>query len=151
MKYIFIILLFLFISCNGQKNNTDTIKNSEEKQSPTTIDGQNRLEKELHYIKQRNSNVDYFKNKEINDKIGHQMNDSILALEKLLKNILSTTRIPNLTKNGQINLQTFYPEMGFGMLDGLWVEKEETMLLCISDYIFYDFFPEYKFENLSPS
>ena len=150
MKYTYLILLLILSSCNGQKNNDSTGK-PKVNQISKVNNNQNRREKELNYIKQRNANIEYFKNKEINNQVNKQMNDSILELEKNLKNILIDTKIKNINKTGQITLQTFFPEIGFGMLDGLLTKKDTMTLICTSNYIFSDFFPKYHLDNLSPS
>lgn len=161
MKYIYLILCILFFSCDKKpKSNTITAisKKSQNLEAITKveekIDPKIRLKKELNYLKRRDINVAYFKNKEINDKISKEMNDSLLVLEKLLKDILTNTKIKELDKKGKINLETFFPEVGFGMLDGLLMSKETTIFLCTSKFIFSDYFFKNKkdqFNKLTPS
>ncbi|WP_299766947.1 hypothetical protein [uncultured Tenacibaculum sp.] len=120
MRYLFLILLITVFSCKGvEKNNNQ----SKQKSKTVNIDKEgfqkNRRKKEIEYIKRRNRNVEYFKNKEINDAVDRQMNDSIKALEKLLKNILLPTKVNTINTAGKISVITFFPELGFGMLDGL--------------------------------
>lgn len=156
MKYIYLILLLTFLSCNLKKNKEEKI--AEVKQSSIINDTISQRQKELNYIKRRNANAKYFKNKEINDNTDNQMTDSILALENLLKEILVDTKIKDINKNGKINIQTFFQELGVGMLDGLRDYKKGLATLCITDFIFLNHFKEqyntqqnYNFNKLSES
>jgi len=153
MKYLYAVLFLTIFSCNGQKQHSDSNKSSEIHQNIKEINNEDRLKIERDYIKRRNANVEYFKNQEINDRIDNQMNDSIIALENLLKNILATTKIENIHKTGKINLQTFFPELGFGMLDALGIYTKESRILCTTTSIFADYYKEqeYKIEKLSES
>ena len=81
------------------------------------------------------------------------MNDSLFALEKLLKSILIPTKVKDINKTGKINLETFLPELGFGMLDGLTTYEKGISTLCTTSFIFSDYFKKqgYKIDNISKS
>ncbi len=159
MKYIYLFLSLLFFSSCDLKEKKEGLKAplsiNQNVDSIKRIDQKNRHKKELNYIKRRNSNLKFFKNKEIDDKLYNQMYDSILVLEKQLKKILTNTRLKEINTSGKINLQTFSPnEMGYEMLDGLNIRKENTTILCTTNSIFFDFFKKqkkYELDNLSES
>lgn len=150
MKYYLILCLAIF-SCNKQGNNNALKSNPKISQKIKEDDNINKREQELNYIKRRNSNIKHFKNQEFNNRTYKEMNDSLFALEKLLKNILIPTKVKDINKKGEINLQTFLPELGFGMLDALTTYEKEVSILCTTSFIFSDFFKEqgYKIDNIS--
>ncbi len=153
MKYIYLILFLIIFSCNGQGKNNDLKKSSKISQKIKGNENENKHVQELKYIKRRNSNIEYFKNKQFNDRTYKQVNDSLFALEKLLKNILIPTKVKDINKKGKINLETFLPELGFGMLDALTTYEKGVSILCTTGFIFSDYFKEqgYKIDNISES
>ena len=157
-----IISIIFFTTCSQTKKNqkekpetlvTETKELDNSKTSSKISQEENKKnenKKELNYIKRRNLNVEYFKNKEFNDRTFKQNRDSLFALEKLLKNILISTKVNDINKKGKINLETFLPELGFGMLDGLTTYDKEVSILCTTNFIFSDFFIKqgYKIDNI---
>lgn len=153
MKYIYLVLFLTIFSCNEKSKKNDFKKSSKINQEIKGNDNKNKREQELNYIKRRNSNIEYFKNKEFNDRTYKQVNDSLFALEKLLKSILIPTKVKDINKAGKINLETFLPELGFGMLDALTTYEKGISSLCTTSFIFSDYFKEqgYKIDNISKS
>ncbi|WP_324027843.1 hypothetical protein QSV08_07820 [Maribacter sp. BPC-D8] len=153
MKYIYLVLFLIIVSCNEKVKNNDLKESSKISQKIKKNDNENKRKEELTYVRKRNSTSEYFENKEFNDSIYDEMNDSILVLEKLLQHIILPTKVEDINKTGQINLETFLPEIGFGMLDGLITYKEEVSLLCTTSFIFSDYFKDqgYKIDNISES
>ena len=151
MKYIYLVLFTAIFSCNGQEKNNDFKSNSEISLLAKGNENEIKREQELNYIKRRNSNIAYFEEKEYNDRTYKQVNDSLLALEKLLQHILIPTRVQEINETGKINLETFLPELGFGMLDALTVYEKEISILCTTNFIFSDYFKEqgYNFNNIT--
>jgi len=158
-----IISIIIFATCSQTEKNqkekpetvlTETKKIDNSKKSSTLNhekNKKNRHKRELNYIKRRNLNVEYFKNKEFNDRTFKQNSDSLFALEKLLKNILIPTKVNDINKKGKINLETFLNEPGFGMLDALATYEKEASILCTTSFIFSDYFIKqgYKFDNIT--
>ncbi|WP_282165799.1 hypothetical protein [Cellulophaga baltica] len=151
MKYIYLVLFTAIFSCNGQEKNNDFKSNSKIGLLVKGNENEIKREQELNYIKRRNSNIAYFEEKEYNDRTYKQVNDSLLALEKLLQHILIPTRVQEINETGKINLETFLPELGFGMLDALTVYEKEISILCTTNFIFSDYFKEqgYNFNNIT--
>ena len=151
MKYIYLVLFTAIFSCNGQEKNNDFKSNSKISLLAKSNENEIKREQELNYIKRRNSNIAYFEEKEYNDRTYKQVNDSLLALEKLLQHILIPTRVQEINETGKINLETFLPELGFGMLDALTVYEKEISILCTTNFIFSDYFKEqgYNFNNIT--
>jgi hypothetical protein len=151
MKYIYLVLFTAIFSCNGQEKNNDFKSNSKISLLAKGNENEIKRKQELNYIKRRNSNIAYFEEKEYNDRTYKQVNDSLLALEKLLQHILIPTRVQEINETGKINLETFLPELGFGMLDALTVYEKEISILCTTNFIFSDYFKEqgYNFNNIT--
>ncbi|WP_282133774.1 hypothetical protein [Cellulophaga baltica] len=151
MKYIYLVLFTAIFSCNGQEKNNDFKSNSKISLLAKGYENEIKRKQELNYIKRRNSNIAYFEEKEYNDRTYKQVNDSLLALEKLLQHILIPTRVQEINETGKINLETFLPELGFGMLDALTVYEKEISILCTTNFIFSDYFKEqgYNFNNIT--
>ena len=151
MKYIYLVLFTAIFSCNGQEKNNDFKSNSKISLLAKGNENKIKREQELNYIKRRNSNIAYFEEKEYNDRTYKQVNDSLLALEKLLQHILIPTRVQEINETGKINLETFLPELGFGMLDALTVYEKEISILCTTNFIFSDYFKGqgYNFNNIT--
>ena len=151
MKYIYLVLFTAIFSCNGQEKNNDFKSNSKISLLAKGNENEIKRKQELNYIKRRNSNIAYFEEKEYNDRTYKQVNDSLLALEKLLQYILIPTRVQEINETGKINLETFLPELGFGMLDALTVYEKEISILCTTNFIFSDYFKEqgYNFNNIT--
>jgi len=106
---------------------------------------------ELEYLKLRDRYIKYFQSdaiKEIDDKIDKQESDSLIELEKRLHGILNDCRLNSITKEGKINLETLFGEMGFGMLDGLVATKDSMRIFCTSRNLFFDYFKKGKIPPL---
>jgi len=151
MKYFYLILLLIIFSCQkkGEKVQDKSVEITIINKKKDSY--QESSFKELSYIKRRNSNVKYFKDKEINDDISNEMNNSILLLERHLKEILTNLKLEEIKEKGRINLETFFPELGFGMLDGLFITREKETIICTSNYIFSEFYSGYQLNKLLPS
>jgi hypothetical protein len=100
--------------------------------------------KELEYLRVRNDYVRYFKDMNENNRdfteIYKQDTDSLLVLEKMLREILKNSRIDSISKFGKINLETLTPEMGSGMLDGLKLNNKSKNIFVTSKSLFLDYF-----------
>ncbi len=143
MKKLLCILILLFlISCLNKtdKNKQSTINdqtNIYAKQSSLT-------DKELEYIKVRNGYVRYFdnviKNNQNWTELYKQDTDSLLVLEKMLREILKNSQIESISSFGKINLETLTPELGAGMLDGLKLNNESKNIFVTSKALFLNYF-----------
>lgn len=112
---------------------------------------------ELNYLRTRDNYIEYFNRMTNNNpdwtKIDRQNNDSLLVLEKLLKEILNNS----LAKDGIINLETLVGELGFGGLDGLVLNKnnvvrDSAQVFVTTKTLFLDYFKNGQiksFDNLS--
>lgn len=112
---------------------------------------------ELKYIETRDNYIEYFKKETSNNpdwaKIDKQNFDSLLVLEKLLKDVLKNSN----AENGKINLKTLVEELGFGNLDGLVLNKnnevrDSAQVFITTKTLFLDYFKNmqiYSIDNLS--
>jgi hypothetical protein len=105
--------------------------------------------KELEYAKARDRFANYFKTSEDNHYdqaiLDKQDSDSLLVLEKMLREILKGASIDSISKNGKINLETLLPELGFGNLDGLVLNKNNVVrnssqIFVTTKTLFFDYF-----------
>ncbi|HTA27783.1 MAG TPA: hypothetical protein VK809_08340 [Bacteroidia bacterium] len=106
---------------------------------------------EREYLEIRDRYIKYFQSdaiNEIDDKIAKQENDSLIELEKRLHGILNGCRLNSIAKEGKINLETLFREMGFGMLDGLVATKDSMRIFCTSRNLFFDYFKKEKIPPL---
>lgn len=141
-NFLYILTIFFLMSCTDR---TD-------KKKENIINGQTDIykeqsgltNKELEYLKVRNDHVRYFNKLSENNQnwteIYKQDNDSLLVLEKMLREILIDSRIDSISKFGKINLETLTPEMGSGMLDGLKMNKKSKNIFVTSKALFLDYF-----------
>ncbi len=136
MKNLFYLLtILLLISCkNTNDKNKENITNEQTGQTS----------KELDYLKVRNEYVQYFKNISDNaqnwTEIYKQDTESLLVLEKMLREMLKNSRIDSIAKFGKINLETLTPELGFGMLDGLALNNNSLKTFVTTKGLFLDYF-----------
>jgi hypothetical protein len=144
MRYAYLVLALLFVACNTKQPGDKA----------TSIQ-ENSHQGELDYLKRRDMNLEYFNNKAITDTLYEQMNDSLIVLEKLLRNILSDTKIDSINVKGKINLETLFPhELGYGMLDGLITHNQSLHVFCTTKIIFLDYYkndPVNKTDDLAPT
>jgi len=100
---------------------------------------------ELKYLRTRNNYIEYFKKATTNNpdwtKVDKQNIDSLLVLEKLLKEILKNS----IAEKGKINLETLVDELGFGNLDGLVLNKnnvvrDSAQVFVSTKSLFLDYF-----------
>jgi hypothetical protein len=116
--------------------------------------------KELEYLKVRDNYISYFKNISVINrdwtKTDKQDSDSLLVLEKKLREVLKGSKIDSVVKYGKINLETLQQDLGFGMLDGLVLNKYSSNSLQIfvtSKPLFFDCFKSQQInsiDNLTP-
>jgi len=145
---ILILTLGFISACNLSNNKTNSIS-----RLPTEQDSSGQTNKELEYLKTRNSYVQYFEKIYENNpdwtKIGKQDNDSLLVLEKMLKEILKDAGIDSIIKYGKINLETLTPELGFGMLDGLVLNKNSSLQIFVtSKTLFFNYFKSQQINSI---
>ncbi|MBP6411446.1 MAG: hypothetical protein KA313_10130 [Pseudarcicella sp.] len=148
---LYILTFFIFISCtiNSDKKKDNVLNkktNTFKKQSSLTND-------ESEYLKTRNSYCGYFKNVTENSQdlteIYKQDSDSLLVLEKMLREILKNSRINSISKFGKINLETLTPEdLGGGMLDGLNMSNKSQNIFVTSKALFLDYFKSQEINSL---
>ena len=144
MKNLLYILTVIFItSCsNTTDKNKGNISNEQTKPS-----------NELEYLNARNNFIQYFKNKfennpDYTDEIVKQNSESLLVLDKMLREILKNSRIDSVVKFGKINLETFIPELGFGNLDGLVLNNNSSRIFVTSKVLFFDYFKSQKINSI---
>lgn len=98
----------------------------------------------MEYLKVRNDYVNYFTNISENNQdwteIYKRDTDSLLVLEKMLREILQNSSIDSISKFGKINLETLTPEQGSGMLDGLKLNNNSKITFVTSKALFLDYF-----------
>jgi hypothetical protein len=108
---------------------------------------------ELKYLKTRDSYIEYFKKMTTKNpdwtKVDRQNNDSLLVLEKLLKEILKNS----IVKGGKINLETLVGELGFGNLDGLVLNKnnvvrDSTQVFVTTKTLFLEYFKKAQINSI---
>ncbi|MBI1837494.1 MAG: hypothetical protein HYR91_09545 [Flavobacteriia bacterium] len=119
--YSFFIFIFLFSCQIKSKNNQNTIT-------------------EIAYFHARNHAIKFFSNisnEPYNDQLYQQEKDSLLTLEKKLRKCYKGSKIQNIAKKGQINLQTLLKnEPNFGKMDGLTISKDSMNIFCTPQKIF---------------
>lgn len=107
---------------------------------------------EIDYLKVRDEYVQYFKSisKNAQDwkEINKQDNDSLLVLEKMLREILKNSRIDSVAKFGKINLETLTPELGFGLLDGLALNNNSSKLFVTTKGLFLEYFKSQQINSI---
>ena len=111
--------------------------------------------KELEYLKVRDNYINYFNNISIINRdwttTDKQEVDSLLVLEKMLREILKGSKIDSVVKYGKINLETLQQDLGFGMLDGLVLNKYSSNSLQIfvtSKKLFFDYFKSQQINSI---
>lgn len=118
-------------------------KNTKDKEPKNNTDEQG-ISTELDYLKVRNSFVEYFENSSDTaqnwTEIYKQDTDSLLVLEKMLREMLKNSRIDSVVKFGKINLETLTPELGFGMLDGLALNSNSSKTVVTTKRLFLEYF-----------
>lgn len=142
---VFFALLLSF-NIKSDKNSSNGI---------SSVDNNISIDKEIEYINVRNSYVEYFNSIEyssITDKIYKQEEDSLNDLKNKLKDILKGSYIIDITKQGEINLETLFEGLGFGMLDGLTIKKDSLKIFCTTEELLNNYFIEsqsFKLDNLT--
>lgn len=150
------IFLFLTLTSCNFRESRNTIKQNEVGTIPP-LSQTSFVGKELEYTKTRDRYVNYFKTASENHTdfaiLDRQDNDSLLVLEKILNEILKNSSIGNISKNGKINLVTLQPELGFGNLDGLVLNKNNVdrntpQIVVTTKTLFFDYFKELQINSL---
>jgi hypothetical protein len=130
MKYAyFFIALALLSSCNPNSKKS--------KSDESAIASDSLTDKEAAYFKTRDAYVEQFKPFEkssYSDSLSKAHSEALLDLEIRLQEILKDSRY---TGHGKINLETLIPSMGFGMMDGLWFEKDSMRIFYTSKNLFF--------------
>jgi hypothetical protein len=107
---------------------------------------------EKDYLKVRNEYALYFKNISENaqdwEGIYKQDTDSLLVLEKMLREIMKNSRIDSVAKFGKINLETLTPELGFGLLDCLVLNNNSTKIFVTTKGLFLDYFKSQQINSI---
>ena len=107
---------------------------------------------EIDYLKVRNEYVQYFKSISENAQdwkgIYKQDTDSLLVLEKMLRELVKNSRIDSVSKFGKINLETLTPELGFGLLDGLALNNNSSKIFVTTKGLFLDYFKSHQINSL---
>jgi hypothetical protein len=150
-KHISILLIFIGIisACNPTVNKSNTDSISRVHSEP--VSGA-QIKKEQEYLKLRNDYIEYFKKNSSNnenwEKVYQQNIDSLLVLEKMLKDILNNSHFDSLVNFGKINLFTLQPDLGFGMLDGLVLDNRTLQIFVTSKLLFFDYFNSRNIKSL---
>ncbi len=133
MKYAYFLLaLALLSSCN--------VNSKKSKSDESVISSDSLTDKEAEYLKTRDAYIEQFKLFErspYSDSLSKVHSEALLDLEIRLQEILKDSRY---TGHGKINLETLIPSMGFGMMDGLWFEKDSLRMFYISKNLFLNYF-----------
>lgn len=107
---------------------------------------------EIDYLKVRNEYIQHFKNIIENAQdwngIYKQDTDSLLVLEKMLRELMKNSRIDSVAKFGKINLETLTPELGFGLLDGLALNNNSSKIFVTTKVLFLDYFKSQQFKTI---
>ncbi len=144
MNRIFLLITLLYlVSCNSEPENNqtkDTTINQNNYSKDSIISrGTFLTDKELEYIKTSDRYIEYFKHPTHNDfkiPIDQQEKDSLMALERLMKEILKDAHFID----GQINLETLFEEEGFGRIDGLNMSKDSLNVFYTTKNLFFYYF-----------
>jgi hypothetical protein len=143
MKYVyFFVALALLTSCNPNSKKTES--------SQSVISNDSLTAQEAEYLKTRDTYIEQFKQFEkspYNDSVSNANSQALLNLEARLREILKGSRYSG---QGKINLEVLIPSLGFGMLDGLWFEKDSMRIFYTSKNLFLKYFNSTKIENLIP-
>jgi hypothetical protein len=141
-NFLYILTIFFVTSCTDKADKKK--ENSINEQTDIYTEQFSLTNKELEYLRVRNDYVRYFKDMNENNRdfteIYKQDTDSLLVLEKMLREILKNSRIDSISKFGKINLETLTPEMGSGMLDGLKLNNKSKNIFVTSKSLFLDYF-----------
>ena len=153
MKNSYLLLLMaIILSCNSRQDkntahDSTLIQTNYPKDSMlgrgTFLD-----DKELEYIKTRDRQVEYFQ-KHSDPKVGFeklekQHKDSLLELERIMREIMKDSRV----SDGQNNLLVLYNDMGFDILDGLYGIHDSMGLFGITKNLFFYYFMDNKINQL---
>jgi hypothetical protein len=145
IKKILSILAILigFISCNLSDKKTPPTTSSTSSLESNIKNPKSYRDKEIEYLKVRNKYIKYFENSPDEDKSYKQNEDSLLVLDKMLKEILKDSQTEKFINKGSINLETLLNEQGFGMLDGIILNKEYPnyfKTVVTSKGLFFEYF-----------
>lgn len=151
--FLYSIFVLTLISCNENKK-TEEINNVET--NNITIDSTINIVTEQDYLKTRDKYIKYYDSLSNNpnqdwDKLYDKSSISLKELEKMLKEVLKNDENENLIKKGKINLENLIPEMGFGMLDGIFISDGSpnfNKTLITSYNLFNEYFKKEKIESI---
>ena len=121
-------------------------------QLPIELDSGSQTNKEFEYLKVRNDFVRYFEkinrnNYDWTEKY-KKNKESLLVLEKMLREILKNSGIDSIVKYGKINLVNLIPELGFGMLDGLVLNNNSLQIFVTSKTLFFHYFKSQQINSI---
>jgi hypothetical protein len=125
VKIKFAIVFFFFFACLANFYATEPAK----KISPITELKTPSLEDT--YFKTRDDFTSKFE-KEKNS-VGSDDSQALMELEKQLRTIIGPINIKGFPKIGKINLETLFPELGFGQVDGLRFDSEQESLFVTTE------------------
>src|SRR5258708_18737043 len=143
MKYVyFFIALALLSSCNPKSKKSDL--------DESVITSDSLTDKEAEYVKTRNSyikQIEQLPKSKVADSLFKMNTNGLSDLEVKLREILKDSKY---STQGKINLETLVSELGFGMLDGLWFEKDSMRIFYTSKNLFLKYFKANQVEVLMP-
>lgn len=132
MRYVyFFIALALLTSCNPNSKKADS--------SQSVVSSDSLTAQEAEYLNTRDAYIEQFKpfEKTWNDSLSKVHSEAMADLEVKLRKVLSDSKF---SSQGKINLETLINELGFGMLDGLWLEKDSMRIFYTSKNLFLNYF-----------
>jgi len=138
----FFIALTLLTFCNHNSKKADSTQ--------SVISSDSLTAQEVEYLKTRDAYIEKLKPYEKSwggDSVGNANSQALLNLEARLREILKDSRYSG---QGKINLETLIPSLGFGMLDGLWFEKDSMRIFYTSKNLFLKYSNSTKIENIIP-
>lgn len=143
-------LLIVLLSCNPVNDNK--AKNQKilaDSSSQQIIDDND-------YILTRDKYIKYFHSLDLakidwsnqNDTILLKEKEALLDLENKLKSLIEVPKVIDI-ESAKINLVTLFDDYGFGLMDGLIFKSDSLKIYCTTTNIFYNYFQNRQFNNLS--
>jgi hypothetical protein len=142
MKYVYFFIAIALLSASHL--------NSKGQSSESIISSESLTNNESEYLKTRDAYIEQFKSPQkvtVADSLYKMTNKALSSLEVRLREILKDSKYSG---QGKINLETLISELGFGMLDGLWFEKDSMRIFYTSKNLFLKYFNANQIEGLIP-
>lgn len=143
-------LLIVLLSCNPVNDN------KAENQKILVDSSSQQIINDNDYISTRDKYIKYFHSVDLakidwsnqNDTVLLQEKEALLDLENKIKKLIEVPKVID-TKSAKINLVTLFDDYGFGLMDGLILNNDSLKIYCTTTNIFYNYFQNGQFNNLS--